>query len=151
MIRRPPRSTLFPYTTLFRSRSTLARCVPRDRRGGGSRPAPCLTVRADPCAMSLALHGAGRDPIAREAREARWDVIGARHREHGLAAAVCHEQLEDARGAAGIELGEWVIEQHDRLAARGSAARGRLEEAQRDRGRALLSGRAERAQIAAAE
>src|SRR2546426_7314501 len=27
MIRRPPRSTLFPYTTLFRS--------PADRRGGG--------------------------------------------------------------------------------------------------------------------
>src|SRR5258708_29280964 len=31
MIRRPPRSTLFPYTTLFRSRtasvSTLARCT----------------------------------------------------------------------------------------------------------------------------
>src|SRR2546429_7397995 len=25
MIRRPPRSTLFPYTTLFRSRSPLAR------------------------------------------------------------------------------------------------------------------------------
>src|SRR3712207_7403337 len=25
MIRRPPRSTLFPYTTLFRSRHTLAR------------------------------------------------------------------------------------------------------------------------------
>src|SRR3712207_7148720 len=31
MIRRPPRSTLFPYTTLFRSctvRSTVAVCVP---------------------------------------------------------------------------------------------------------------------------
>src|SRR3989337_3241319 len=26
MIRRPPRSTLFPYTTLFRSRSRWARC-----------------------------------------------------------------------------------------------------------------------------
>src|SRR5438874_6332612 len=26
MIRRPPRSTLFPYTTLFRSRSALPRC-----------------------------------------------------------------------------------------------------------------------------
>src|SRR5258708_16080761 len=26
MIRRPPRSTLFPYTTLFRSRDQLARC-----------------------------------------------------------------------------------------------------------------------------
>src|SRR5439155_3640728 len=26
MIRRPPRSTLFPYTTLFRSRSNCRRC-----------------------------------------------------------------------------------------------------------------------------
>src|SRR5256885_7972657 len=34
MIRRPPRSTLFPYTTLFRSRS-----CPR-RRGTRSAPAP---------------------------------------------------------------------------------------------------------------
>src|SRR5438874_7401497 len=33
MIRRPPRSTLFPYTTLFRSRrrSRAARCVARAR------------------------------------------------------------------------------------------------------------------------
>src|SRR5690554_7357765 len=48
MIRRPPRSTLFPYTTLFRSRSgqpaarglrQLCHCQAdrRDRRGG---PAP---------------------------------------------------------------------------------------------------------------
>src|SRR3712207_7778673 len=31
MIRRPPRSTLFPYTTLFRSRKTISslRCVVR--------------------------------------------------------------------------------------------------------------------------
>src|SRR5687768_18075246 len=28
MIRRPPRSTLFPYTTLFRSREYLGRVVP---------------------------------------------------------------------------------------------------------------------------
>src|SRR6516162_8464681 len=36
MIRRPPRSTLFPYTTLFRSRSTwspAARSPPRTTRG----------------------------------------------------------------------------------------------------------------------
>src|SRR3712207_9173276 len=33
MIRRPPRSTLFPYTTLFRSRS------PRDAVGGAARQA----------------------------------------------------------------------------------------------------------------
>src|SRR5438552_12957230 len=36
MIRQPPRSTLFPYTTLFRSRS-LGRCG-RQRGGGGGRP-----------------------------------------------------------------------------------------------------------------
>src|SRR2546426_1234972 len=30
MIRRPPRSTLFPYTTLFRSRRGLDRCRPGD-------------------------------------------------------------------------------------------------------------------------
>src|SRR2546422_7896800 len=33
MIRRPPRSTLFPYTTLFRSCQT-----PRDRREAGRSP-----------------------------------------------------------------------------------------------------------------
>src|SRR5256885_12365402 len=32
MIRRPPRSTLFPYTTLFRSLKTTLQ--PGDRRGG---------------------------------------------------------------------------------------------------------------------
>src|SRR6266571_2479758 len=37
MIRRPPRSTLFPYTTLFRSSSSLARC--RRRASGPRRPA----------------------------------------------------------------------------------------------------------------
>src|SRR3712207_6978200 len=32
MIRRPPRSTLFPYTTLFRSRSRLPPQRPKERR-----------------------------------------------------------------------------------------------------------------------
>src|SRR4030066_1188254 len=37
MIRRPPRSTLFPYTTLFRShRVSAVGCGP-DRRPGGDR------------------------------------------------------------------------------------------------------------------
>src|SRR5256886_8115224 len=45
MIRRPPRSTLFPYTTLFRSRARAARAEPHagvaGRRGvaGGERRA----------------------------------------------------------------------------------------------------------------
>src|SRR2546430_8254320 len=37
MIRRPPRSTLFPYTTLFRSRRAVARGLPRERRELGNR------------------------------------------------------------------------------------------------------------------
>src|SRR5438874_5913638 len=41
MIRRPPRSTLFPYTTLFRSRAPLAHRLPqlsRVRRRGRRHP-----------------------------------------------------------------------------------------------------------------
>src|SRR2546422_9344509 len=48
MIRRPPRSTLFPYTTLFRSRGRLLRPggradrerAPLERRGSGPRLSP---------------------------------------------------------------------------------------------------------------
>src|SRR2546428_9129606 len=39
MIRRPPRSTLFPYTTLFRSGGE---CVAGSRRVDGDRPRPDL-------------------------------------------------------------------------------------------------------------
>src|SRR5438552_12917225 len=48
MIRRPPRSTLFPYTTLFRSRRGVAPSRPRcDRACGGGRgtPRPCRRRR----------------------------------------------------------------------------------------------------------
>src|SRR5437899_8237374 len=48
MIRRPPRSTLFPYTTLFRSVPGAARAalaavpprLPRQREGRATQPAP---------------------------------------------------------------------------------------------------------------
>src|SRR2546430_17588408 len=40
MIRRPPRSTLFPYTTLFRSLSGAAPARPRGRTPLGCRQAP---------------------------------------------------------------------------------------------------------------
>src|SRR2546430_12698890 len=43
MIRRPPRSTLFPYTTLFRSRARRSECDRRydGRRAGVARAAAC--------------------------------------------------------------------------------------------------------------
>src|SRR3712207_7727961 len=68
MIRRPPRSTLFPYTTLFRSRAGV--------RASRLRPRPAATVRA----------GGGRG--AREGtgalgrRDGRADARVARSEEH---------------------------------------------------------------------
>src|SRR2546430_11113304 len=49
MIRRPPRSTLFPYTTLFRSGHDEA-LLARDRRGdrGGRRRPQCRHLDRDP-------------------------------------------------------------------------------------------------------
>src|SRR5258705_1058879 len=44
MIRRPPRSTLFPYTTLFRSPS---RWPPRPRRISNSTPPPATLPEPD--------------------------------------------------------------------------------------------------------
>src|SRR2546430_2340583 len=44
MIRRPPRSTLFPYTTLFRSHQA-GPSRGRRRRGGSDRTAGCVTDR----------------------------------------------------------------------------------------------------------
>src|SRR3712207_8812578 len=49
MIRRPPRSTLFPYTTLFRSRG---------RRGGGL---PVYTFEAAPGAPLVSVLRLGRE------------------------------------------------------------------------------------------
>src|SRR2546430_7482750 len=49
MIRRPPRSTLFPYTTLFRSHLRHGR---RRRRGGGGRPFGGK-LRLQPCKLCV--------------------------------------------------------------------------------------------------
>src|SRR3989449_5890041 len=46
MIRRPPRSTLFPYTTLFRSRRGVGKVVVDVRRGDGPPGAGQYTFAA---------------------------------------------------------------------------------------------------------
>src|SRR3989442_11223810 len=45
MIRRPPRSTLFPYTTLFRSILASGATPPVDRLGSPTRPPPLSTLK----------------------------------------------------------------------------------------------------------
>src|SRR2546429_5105803 len=47
MIRRPPRSTLFPYTTLFRSRDTIpTRAAPGARQNRLRRPRGAAAAQA---------------------------------------------------------------------------------------------------------
>src|SRR2546428_6815463 len=50
MIRRPPRSTLFPYTTLFRSRDLLHPPGAAAHRAGRDLGARLRTVAVAPCA-----------------------------------------------------------------------------------------------------
>src|SRR5438552_12596729 len=45
MIRRPPRSTLFPYTTLFRSIRPAGTNIPVQRVGISRRPGEAVAVR----------------------------------------------------------------------------------------------------------
>src|SRR5690349_23869688 len=46
MFRRPPRSTLFPYTTLFRSSSSERNLSRNQEKGPGAQPAPVRRGRA---------------------------------------------------------------------------------------------------------
>src|SRR3712207_8383747 len=64
MIRRPPRSTLFPYTTLFRSR--VRRLAPGRQCGGED------LERLEDLDLRLLLH-----PGPLEQRGQRADVVGA--------------------------------------------------------------------------
>src|SRR3712207_8616230 len=65
MIRRPPRSTLFPYTTLFRSRSRATLQMSRSGRSSRCTPSASLMVNAPgqrPCRTtstggSISRHG----------------------------------------------------------------------------------------------
>src|SRR3712207_2319289 len=47
MIRRPPRSTLFPYTTLFRSRRRLIEVVEQAAEGSARRPWALFLIDLD--------------------------------------------------------------------------------------------------------
>src|SRR3712207_7308951 len=70
MIRRPPRSTLFPYTTLFRSRHERLRAPDdvRVRRAGGERDDRALAVPDPPCDVDR-----GGGAVRERQRDARID------------------------------------------------------------------------------
>src|SRR2546430_13534723 len=67
MIRRPPRSTLFPYTTLFRS-----------RQGGDQRAGSCLRG-AQAHGRGTAVHRRGRGPGGRLRRDRKSTRLNSSH------------------------------------------------------------------------
>src|SRR6266540_6929851 len=88
MIRRPPRSTLFPYTTLFRSRRPAGRLaattvsernrrMPDGRCAGGGQPA---TGRGGAAGT---VEPAGADPVQPAAARALLRLRGLRWRGAG--------------------------------------------------------------------
>src|SRR5256885_13257372 len=104
MIRRPPRSTLFPYTTLFRSRWPASRArrsaaraarARRERRiSGRTRAARGGLVRAAPRAAAPRPRRHGDDP-----RAGRWRVRRVRDDPRRLAAV-----LAPAEGARALRM-----------------------------------------------
>src|SRR3712207_8723944 len=82
MIRRPPRSTLFPYTTLFRSRAGPGRRGARRRERGGVRPRGRGGVRAAGGAalgrLPRRAGGRGRAPRA-SARDRKSTRLNSSH------------------------------------------------------------------------
>src|SRR2546426_6827534 len=76
MIRRPPRSTLFPYTTLFRSH---VRGCARDRAVGAAQGRRGTARRADAAALDQAARGGGG---SHPRHRARLDRHRGRSEEH---------------------------------------------------------------------
>src|SRR5205823_12552002 len=99
MIRRPPRSTLFPYTTLFRS-YTRGVIIPRDVPGASSR--------ADDVTPTVAAESFG-DSLERFAREPVQFRSSTRSEEHtselqSLAYLVCRLLLEKKKKKSSIAI-----------------------------------------------
>src|SRR2546425_5200490 len=100
MIRRPPRSPLFPYTPLSRSRPHGDRRPPVLRRAADTRRGGAGGVRGDPAQGGRALRLAPPDDRGRDVRGGAVDGLDVpRSEEHtselqSLAYLVCRLLLE---------------------------------------------------------
>src|SRR5256885_5808031 len=78
MIRRPPRSTLFPYTTLFRS--CLVVCVAQEGAGNGAAvPGMGLSVDGGNCAGGLSFVFGWVDLNGSEERDRKSTRLNSSH------------------------------------------------------------------------
>src|SRR3989449_11459272 len=82
MIRRPPRSTLFPYTTLFRSR-VVPRDVPSYAGQWHDRPLGYAGERGPPVRRGGALHRLLRPPCGGRGPEGGGPLLTGQERGAG--------------------------------------------------------------------
>src|SRR3712207_9561411 len=107
MIRRPPRSTLFPYTTLFRSPLAARRVTSPPRRRSSRScpvvPCPCATTRARSRAGGLARARTGQ---VHEAELADLHLVAPGQRRDVDRLAVDVGAVEAADRSEGRRVGE---------------------------------------------
>src|SRR6185503_5487288 len=133
-----------PASCAPRSPPSRAGCPSRRRasRGASSSARTSLTFPGD----ATAGH-----PAAPQVGQLAGDVALARNDEDRLSQPDFTQQLEDARGAALVQLRERIIQQEHGGAVARVAQRRRLQRAQGDRRGALLPGGTELPQLATVE
>src|SRR5476649_2999214 len=89
MIRRPPRSTLFPYTTLFRSLRRRSRATRRRRRGdprGGRRDRKSTRLNSSHTVISYAVFCLKKknkkDRIHKIKKQNKTKIIKQKHNQY---------------------------------------------------------------------
>src|SRR2546430_16872299 len=110
MIRRPPRSTLFPYTTLFRSPMESGRRLKRiaNRHGWTPSDASARLVeeglrRSEFAFLDFRDSPAGRQAYIQGSTLAVWEVIFLLRSYHGNVAAVAkHLRWPEAKVGAAV-------------------------------------------------
>src|SRR3712207_8874345 len=102
MIRRPPRSTLFPYTTLFRSRANPGGPLrePQAIRADSSVRGRRLTGRhANPHPASIFLSARGSTTLERQSRRSEEHTSELQSRQY----LVCRLLLEKKKNRSELE------------------------------------------------
>src|SRR2546429_3563623 len=78
MIRRPPRSTLFPYTTLFRSNAGGIDQQLREEPGGDA-PLKSATLRYANALADIALEQGAGEPAAKQLEDRKSTRLNSSH------------------------------------------------------------------------
>src|SRR2546422_7568726 len=111
MIRRPPRSTLFPYTTLFRSVSltVIAEAIRANQAGCQTQP-PAVPIggrlRVGDYRIAALRAGSG---IERDPGERRLRPLGKAHGARPVVMAREPESVDRAVPNGGVEMGDPVV------------------------------------------